>query len=374
MRRLRVCQLITELVPAGAERCVYDLAVHLDRDRFDVQVVALRGGEVGDWLGKAGIRATALGVRGKWDIAKLRGLTRLLREQRIDLLHTHLFHADLAGRSAAYFASVPRLVHTVHTAEGRFRPWQYAFARLLGGHCDRIVCVSDSVRKWHAQRSGLPRWRYAVIGNGIDAGDYARDEAARACRRAEWGFDDEDVVVAYVGRLHREKGIDILLAAMSHLSARGAPQHLVIAGDGPERGMVENFVSHGEGGRHCRWLGFQRDVRSVLSAADVFVLPSRWEGFGRAIVEAMAASLPVIGTRVAGISDIVHDGRTGLLVEGEDVVGLAEAVERLTGDADLRQRLGRAGSKHAAESFRLDDMIGAHERLYAEVAGELLAG
>jgi len=373
MRRIRICQLITELGPAGAERMVYELARRLDGDHFDVQVVALRGGQVADWLAAAGVRTTVLGVRGKWDVLKLRALAEILRRQRIDIVHTHLFHADLAGRPAANLASVKHLVHTIHIAEGRFRPWQFAYARFLCNCCDRLVCVSKSVRDYHARRSGLPRWRYEVIPNGIDASVFSRDAEARRRLRGQWGLGGEDVLLGFVGRLVRQKGVDTLLAAMSHLGARGDPKHLVIAGAGPQRHMVENFIKHGEGGRRCRMLGLVRDVRAVLSAADIFVMPSRWEGFGLAATEAMAASLPVIATRVPGLTDIIQNGKTGILVEPNHVVALAEAIAGLSSDAPLRSRLGEQGRRRVIENYSIEANIAAHEAMYRRLAGEVAA-
>lgn len=371
MRPIRICQLITELRLAGAERCVYELSRRLDKDRFDVQVVALRGGKVAGWLSQAGIKVTILAVRGKWDVVKLARLTDILRRERIDILHTHLFHADLAGRPAARLAGVRRLVHTVHVAEGRFRPWQFAYARLLSEHCDRIVCVSRSVRDYHARRSGLPLWRYTVIPNGIDAAAFARDADSRDQLRKRWGIDDTQVLVAFVGRLNHQKGIDTFVAAMSHLAACGNPQRLVIAGEGPGQAVVENFIAHGEGGRFSRFLGFVDDVRGVLSAADIFVMPSRWEGWPLGLAEAMAAGLPVVATAAVGIADIVRNGKAGILVELNDVVALAEAIERLAGDPQLRASLGQAGREQAARDFSIEANVAAHEKLYSQIAADI---
>ncbi len=371
MRRLRLCHLMTELGPAGAERCVYELARRLDRGRFDVQVAALRGGAVADWLVEAGVPVTVLDLRGRWDAGKLLALADLLCG-RVDLLHTHLFHADLVGRIAAAWAGVPHLVHTVHTAEGRFRPWQFAWARLMAGRCDRIVCVSASVRDFHARRSGLPPARYTVIPNGIDAESFARDEQARRRLREQWGLSSGQVLLAYVGRLDYEKGTDVLLSAASHLAARGSPIHLVIAGDGPQRRQVENFIAHGEGGRQCRYLGHVQDVRGVLSAADLLVMPSRWEGFGLAAAEAMACGLAVIASDVPALRELVTQGRTGLLVEPGEVVPLAEAIVHLSANAAARATMGQAGRRHVTQKYPLAAMIQAHERLYLEVAADLV--
>ena len=372
MERFRVCQLITDLGPAGAERAVYEVSTRLDKDRFDVQVAALRGGPVAAWLEQAGVKVTVLGVRGRWDLGKLYRLATLLRGERIDLLHTHLFHADLIGRPAAGLAGVPRLVHTVHTVEGRFRPWHFAFARLFHERCDRIVCVSASVQADHAHRSGLPGRCYTVIPNGVDPDAFYCGADARRTRRAEWGLGEDDVLLAFIGRLDYDKGIDVLLGAMSHLGARGTPMNLVIAGDGPWRNAVETFIAHGEGGRYTRALGFVEDVQAVCSAADILVVPSRWEGFGLAAAEGMAAGLPVVATRVPGLTDLITDGQTGVLVEPVDVVALAEAMMALAGDAKLRVRLGTAARRSVVEKFSIDSCVAAHERLYADVAGELM--
>jgi len=377
MQPLRICQLITELGPAGAERCVYELARRLDRERFDVQVVALRGGAVADWLTEAGIEVSVLGVRGKWDflnLLKMVGLTELLRSRRIDILHTHLFHADLAGRPAAKLAGVPHLVNTVHVAEGRFRPWQFAYARLLCESCDRIVCVSETVREFHAKRTGLPDWRYRIIRNGVDPDAYARSDEARRRLREQWGLGEGDFLVAFVGRLDYQKGIGTLLGALSHLGARGSAIRTVLAGDGPKRGIVENFIAHGEGGSHCRLLGHVDDVRAVLSAADVLAMPSRWEGFGLAALEAMAAGLPVVATHVPGLSEVVADGETGVLIDRNDSVALADALEVLRGDPARRRRLAAAGSERARTCFHIDDNIAAHEQLYLELASRAKTG
>jgi glycosyltransferase involved in cell wall biosynthesis len=380
---IRVCQLITDLRLSGAERVVYELSRRLDRSRFDVQVAALRGGEVEQMLLAEGIPVTVLGVRGRWDVGKLRPLYRLLRQQRIDLLHTHLFHSDFAGRAAALLADVPHLVHTIHVAEQRFRPWQYAYARFMDFKCDRLICVSRSVRDHHAAHSHLPLWRYTIIPNGVDMEAFGADgtpygPAARARTRQQWGLTPRQMAVLFVGRLNHQKGIDVLLAAMSQLADTGGPDNpelrFVIAGDGPERPMVERYMMRGSGpsgaGLNCRLLGFVADVREALNAADIFVLPSRWEGWPLALAEAMAAGLPCVGTDVPGIHDIVENGRTGLLVPSEDPTALAQAIRNLTADAALRNALVAAGREEIRTKYSIQRNVAAHEKLYLEVAAD----
>lgn len=369
MRPLRVCQLITTLGIGGAERGLYELVTRMDRERFEVEVFTLRDGPVSARLADAGIAVTVLGVRGKWDLMKLPRLTRLLRDGHFDLLHTHLFHADLAGRPAAKAAGVGHLVHTVWTAEGRFRPWQFAYARLLSQSCDRVVCVSQSVRDHHAQRSKLPRDAYVVIPWGVDIKKFRRDEASRRRLRSQWQLADDDVLLAFVGRLEFYKGIDTLLAALASLASAGRPVRAVIAGDGPQRPAVEEFIDRSPGGEHVRMLGMVSDVPAVLSAADIYAMPSLWEGWPLALGEAMSASLPAIGTNVPGIRDLIVPGQTGLLIERQDADALAGAIGRLVADASLRVRLGEAGRRRIVDQFTIEQTIAAHERLYDEVAG-----
>ncbi len=365
--RARICQLITELRPAGAERCIYELATRLDPAKFDVQVAALRGGAVADRLAAAGVKVTVLGVRGKWDVAKLGTLKRLLRDERIDLLHTHLFHADLAGRLAARAAGVKHLVNTVHVAEARWRPWQYAFARWTAGRCDRIIAVSQAVADHHSRRARLPAGRYTVIPNGIDAAAYEHDEAARQRLRAQWGLAPDALLAAFVGRLDPQKGIDTLLAAAKATASQDL--QFVLAGDGPQRPLVEQFIAADPAGRFVRMLGRIDDVRSVLSAADLFVMPSRWEGFGLAAAEAMAACLPVIATAVPGLTEVLDGGNAGLLIPPDDPAALAAAIHRLAADAPLRRTLAAAGLQRVGLNYRIETFIQRHEELYRAIAG-----
>lgn len=366
---MRICQLITTLGIGGAERGLFELVTRMDRDRFQNEVFALRDGPVSDTLRQAGVGVTVLGVRGKWDVMKLPRLVRLIRGGRFDLLHTHLFHADLAGRPAAKAAGVPHVVHTVWTAEGRFRPWQFAYAKMLRQSCDRIICVSPSVRDHHAKKSGLGEDEYVVIPWGVDIEKFRRDEQARVRLRGQWGLADGEVLVAFVGRLESYKGIHTLLAALDLMARDGEPPRVVIAGDGPLRAEVEDFVVTHPGGRRVLLLGMAPNVPEVLSAADVYVMPSHWEGWPLALGEAMSTSLPAVGTRVAGIRDILVPDQTGVLVERQDPRALAAAIARLCGSAALRRLMGQAGRRRIEKRFSIRETVAAHERLYDEIAG-----
>ncbi|MFW6154281.1 MAG: glycosyltransferase [Planctomycetota bacterium] len=363
---LRICEMITELRPAGAERCVYDLATRLPRERFAVEVVALRGGAVADALAAAGVPVHVMDVRGKLDLLRWRPLVRTLRDGRFDILHTHLFHAGLAGAPAARAAGIGRWVHSEHVVERRRRPWRFWWAGRAGRRADAIVCVSEGVRADHQRRTALPDRRYTVIHNGIDVGRYARDDAARAAWRERWGLGHDDVAAVFVGRLDPQKGIVILLAGFELAAAEVDGLHLILAGDGRERPVIERWQTAVGLGDRVHVLGHVDDVPGVLAGGDLFVQPSLWEGFGLAVAEAMAASLPVVATDIPGLNEVATSD-TALLVRPGEAHPFADALAALAASDDLRDRLGAAGRARVEARFSVDRFVAAHAALYERV-------
>lgn len=365
-KRIKICQLITRLGQAGAEKCIFELSTKLDRRYFDTWVIGLQSGAMVDKLRSHGIAVEVLGLKGKWDFPRLGGLIGLLKKMRPDILHTHLFHADLAGRLAGTIAGVKRIVTTVHVAEMRFRPWHFAFARLADGLCDKIVCVSKSVRDFHMRRSGLPKNRYLVIPNGVDTAAYQFDAKARSAWRGRLGVDDSVTLAVFIGRLDRQKGLDVLLDVMDSFAVGGKEVRFAIAGEGPQKAMLDDFVARRPGRTLATYVGLTDDVRGLLCAADIFVMPSRWEGYGLAMAEAMAAGRACLGTRVPGLMDIVPPD-AGILIEPDNPLALAEAIEKLADDVDMRTTLGRAAQNHANKNLDIGRFIRDHESLYAEL-------
>ncbi len=368
---MRIAQLVTTLAPGGAERCVFDLATRLDPEQFDLRVIGLRGGALAGRLQKAGIAVDVLDVTDKRRIThnrrQLERLIDILKSNEIDLLHSHLFHADLFARRAMLRWGVKRPVHPVHVAERRWRPWRGWWARWLRGRCDHIVAVSESVKRYHRRQSHLPASDYTVIPNGIDVARFQPDAEVRRQFRAKWNIGDAEMLAIFVGRLDEQKGVDVLLDAARRLERRNANVTFLLAGAGPMADQVEAACGECERLYH---LGFIEDILSFLQAADLFVLPSRWEGWPLALGEAMAAGLPAIGAAGPGITDVITDGQTGLLVPVDDSVALAQAVELLAGDEVRRAQLARAGRGMIRERFTIEQFVTRHESLYHRLMGE----
>jgi len=362
---VRVAQLVTELDPGGAERVVYDLATGLDRARFDPLVISLAPatGEVARWLAEARVPVASVGMTGKLDYGARRRLARILVREKVALLHAHLTHAIFLGRLAAADVRVPAVVSTVHVAERRWRPWHYLADRLTARLCDVEVCVSEAVRRHTARRARVPEGKLRVIYDGVDVARFDAAVDRRAARRS-LGCGSDDKVIVSLGRLRRQKGHDLALRAMAEVARREPAARLVIVGDGPERDRLARLHARLGMGERALFAGQRDDVPAVLAAADVVVAASRYEGFGLAVAEAMAARRPVVATRVDSLPEIVAAGVSGLLVPPEDVSALSEAVLRVLADPGLARALGESGRARIAGRFTLAAMLRAHEALY----------
>jgi glycosyltransferase involved in cell wall biosynthesis len=235
-----------------------------------------------------------------------------------------------------------------------------AYVRWLYGRVDAVIAISAAARDALVSR-GVPAERITLVPSGVELDRFAGLDAASA--RRELGVGDTDPVVAIVGSLHRRKGHQFLLRALRLAGERGPAPLLLAAGDGPERAALEELAAELGIAARVRWLGRREDVRPVLAAADVVAAPSLAEGLGVAVIEALAAGKPVVASAVGGLRELVRDERDGLLVPAADAGALADVLGRLLGDADLRDRLGRAGRARAAD-FSIGAMARGTEAVY----------
>jgi glycosyltransferase involved in cell wall biosynthesis len=361
----RVCQLITELDPGGAERIVYELATHLDAARFDVLVVSLQPatGAIAERLRERGVCVRSIEMRSKLDLGARKRLAALLREEHVDLLHTHLIHASYLGRRAARAGGVRAVVSTVHGYEERTKPWRSWADRRTAGLADAIVCVSRTLAGEVSKRLGVCDSTLRVICNGVDLARFAAPLERDGIRRALGVASDEYCLVS-LGRLRRDKGHDLAIRSMREVLKDEKRARLLVVGDGPERARLSALVRELGLGRAVSLLGQRDDVPAILAAADGVVCASRSEGFGLAVAEAMAAGVPIVATRVGAIPEVLRDGEDGLLVPSEDPAALGAAVVGLMRDPSRAEALRARAQSRAEEEFSLERMIALHEELY----------
>ncbi len=330
---MRILHVITGLGIGGAEQQLRLLLRHLPA-ACDV-VTLTNPGPVADQLRADGVRVVHLGMRGNRDLRALPRLTRLISRGGYDLVHTHLYRACLYGRLAARLARVPSLAteHSLgeHHMEGRpltrgNRALYLAGERLGHG----TVAVSGTVAR-RLDGWGVPGQRIHVVPNGIDADAFRFDPVRRAQTRELLGLDPGTYVVGAVGRLVSGKRFDLLLRAL----AEAPGLHLLLVGDGPERRALENLAAAlGLGGRvhltgECGIDGPGPTVPGVLAAMDAFVSTSQEEAFGLAVVEALAAGLPVLHTACPALDDLPPEATAGARRVGADPAELAAHLREL---------------------------------------------
>jgi starch synthase (maltosyl-transferring) len=361
-----ILYLITDLDVGGAERALLELVGRLDRTRFRPTVCSLASdGSLAKEFSDLGVPVVHLGMDRLWQIPHALRLLRLLRGGRFDILHTFLFHANVLGRVLGRIAGVPVVLSGIRVAEPRW--WHLLLERWTAPLADMLVAVSDGVRRHMIQRAGIPPDRIVTIPNGVDL---ERFEVPRGRFRSAEGISESRLVVSMVGRLDEQKGLTFLLRAVPRVVADHPEARFYFVGEGPEKGALQRLCRELEIEQFVRFLGFRSDVPSVLRDSDVFVLPSLWEGLANAMLEAMAAGLPVVVTDVEGVRDVVTDGETGLVVAPADPVALAHALGHLLRDPGLRGRLGRAGRGRVAEEFRWGKVVEDTVVLYRKMRSQ----
>lgn len=367
----RVLLVVSVLDGTGPGRVLTTLAQHLPHEWEPVLVTThgVRESPMIDEARAAGITVEHLGMRAIWDIGGAGRFAGLVRRYRPAVVHTRTIRADLVGRIAA-----PLRVPVINNLVNLYPDDSTALHGVVAGRvltglvratrraARLLVANADAVAVNARQAFGAPADRVRVIYDGIDV---ARWHAAPPADLSSVGIAAGDRVAATVARLHPQKGLEDLIAAAALL--RNEPSlHLVVVGDGPDRAPLQRTIDDAGLADRLHLLGHRDDVAGVLARAELFVLPSRFEGLPSAVIEAMAAGLPVIATDVGGVRELVDDGRTGWLVPAASPVMLADAIRNaLRADTAL---IGAAARARAASMFDAAGMAARFSATYTEVA------
>jgi glycosyltransferase involved in cell wall biosynthesis len=373
-RPIRVLQLITSLERGGAENHLLALLTHADRQAFEIDTAVLSGeGELVPIFRESGIRVHLLKARSRFDPLALRRLVTLLREGKYDILHSHLFRADIyAGVAVSQLREQrPLLVSTRHNDDRFFlNPFIGIVHYLISARQDLIIAISDHIARFTVSRGVRHPSRVRRVYHGVEPPLTRALERQGQLIRQELGVRPDDFLVGNVGRLALQKGQRHLIGAMPLLLERVPRAHAVIAGGGDLEEYLRDLVSEVGVAERVHVLGPRKDVPALMHAMDVFAMPSIWEGFGLVLLEAMAAGRPIVASRVATIPEVVLDGETGLLVPAGDPLALADALARLAADPDLASQFGEAGRERVRRQFSIEKMVGDTELLYRELLEE----
>ncbi|HEU5179338.1 MAG TPA: glycosyltransferase family 4 protein [Candidatus Polarisedimenticolia bacterium] len=372
--RVHVCHIVTLLELGGAQQNTLYTVGHLDRSRYRVSLVAGKGGLLdAEALALPDVEVHLLPelvreVDPASDLKALGRLTALLLRLQPDVVHTHSSKAGVLGRWAAYLAGVGTVIHSIHGFG--FHPemplLQRGFYRALEAGTSavttRFLAVSQASLDAGVSQGILTPERSTLVRSGIRLAAFRRAVPDGALRR-DLSIAAEAPLVGMIACLKPQKAPLDFVRAAQRVASRVPTAHFLLAGDGEQRGAVEEAArAAGLSGR-LHLLGWRRDIPALLSELSLLVLTSLWEGLPRVVPEAMAAGLPVVATRVDGTPEAVRDGETGFLVDPHDVQAMAEKIEYLLTHPAEARRMGERG-RLQVEEFDIDAMVERQEAIY----------
>jgi len=355
--------IVPVLKHSGAEQVVYDLATRIGAHGFSPTVLCLEDEReaVGQMLSKAGVPVAGLRLWRRRAIACAKAIPKQFPKKRPLLVHSHLFHANLAARLAMKRLDEPArksvtLINTVHVAERRFRPWHFALDRMTADYARLEVCVSRAVAKFQQEQTGLPERFFRVIENGIELSRFTPAKSS----------PEGPPRVLSVGRLDAQKDYPTLLRAWKLVEAAQPEAALEIAGDGPDAESLKSLAVS-QKLKNVTFPGFVSDVPERMRKATLYVQSSAWEGFGLTVAEAMASHLPVIVSDADSLPELVTDEKTGLVFNKGKHERLAKLILKLLNEPARAKELANAAHEEAQRRFGVERMVAEHARLYREL-------
>lgn len=352
---------ITELDPGGAERAFVQLITRLDRSHWEPHVFCLsEGGDLVEPLEKAGVPVTCMGVKSSRDLLVIRKIVKYLKNLQPQILQTYLYHANIAGRIAGKLGGVKTIVSGIRVAERRskFPLW---LDRQTDHMVDIHVCVSEDVAQFTRETGKIGQEKLVVIPNGVE---FERFSTAEPADLGQFGIPPGAITAIVVGRLDPQKGPLDLLEALKKVIPDHPDFHVLYVGSGPLEEELREQIQMLNFSNQVHLAGWRGDIPELLKASSMLILPSKWEGMPNVVLEAMAAGLPVISTRVEGISEILTDSETGLLAPVGETRILAEKIEQLLANPSLASQLGHNAQSLASKEFTWKKTVEKYENLY----------
>ncbi len=360
--------IITGTTIGGAEKALCELVARVDRTRYRIVVCSLK--RPGVYAARLAAHADAVYHLGLSEAAGLRAvmnfipallrLIRIMRRERPRIVHCFLFRASMLGRLAACLCPKTAVIAGVRVQEQS--TLKYILERLTRRLVDCYTAVSEEVRLTMIQRARVDPKKILTVYNGIEC-------AAQHMPPVLPETTHTPVRLALIGRLHRQKGHSVLFDALKIISSTGRKVHLFCAGEGPAEDMLRRQVRHLGIDAAVTFAGPVDDPLAFMAGIDIVVLPSLWEGMPNVLLEAMAASRPIVATRLGGIKEMLRDEESALLCDPGRPEPLAAAIIRLMDNPDLGRSLALAARQEVAQRFDIEHTVAATQALYVRLLG-----
>lgn len=362
--------IIWSLEKGGAEKFLVSLLKNIDREKIEPVVCCLNWkGMWAEELEKKGIQVIALNKKGKIDVKAFVNLIKIIKKGKFQIVNTHLWGADVIGRLAAIFAKAPIIISTLHNTDNWKKWWHRVIDRLLCYKTNIFIAVSEAVKKYY-NTVGIPLSKITYIPNAIEISSFDNVGDVRYLYD-EIGLTAKNFILVCIGRLSKEKGQRYLLKSISLLRSKYPHINLLLVGYGEEEIKLKELANNLNITDMVRFLGYRSDIPQILRIADGLILPSLYEGLPSCVLEAMAASKPVIATKVGGTQDLIIDKETGFLVPPSNTEALASAIENLINLPDKGQKIGKKSREIVVNNFSISSAAQKTTNLFLDLTKKM---
>lgn len=370
MHLLNILHVISKLPIGGVENQLLMVLKNYDRRRFFPFVCSLSDkGDIGKEIEDLGVEVYCLNkLKHTFDWTMVKDIYHFIKKKNIKIVRTHQYHANLYGRLAAKLAKVPCIVasvHNVYTMDRKFH--RRIMNKFLSRFSDKVVAVSETVKKDILKYDGLHEDEIMVIYNGIDTDSFVNRDGNAI--RKELGIPSDVPVIGTVGRLTPQKGQKCLIEAISRMKEKFTEIMLLIVGEGPIKDELKDYVNTLNINKNVIFTGSRRDVPALLSAMDIFVLPSFWEGLPNALIEAMASGKPIIASDLPPVREIFDSEKVGVIVPVRDSTAISSSIESLLNNKSRSETLGKFAKERAFSQFDIKTAVERYTSLFENILG-----
>jgi len=354
----------------GSESVVFDIVRKLDKNLFEVLVIGLKDGPVRQLYEEIGVKIEVVSKTQKYDFGFVQRIRHVLKKEKIHLVNAHHFEPLLYSFLATRMTKI-KLIYTEHSV------WQYLemdflkrnLCNFILWNTDAIVAISKQLLQYYRDNPFVSKHKTHLIINGIDLSRFKC--ADRTKLKKELGFRPNDILIGVVANLRPEKNHKVLISAFSKLSETLIDSHLVLVGLDCMDGEIQLYASSMRAADRIHFLGYRQDVTGLLNIFDVFCLSSVNEGLPLVLLEAMACGVPVVGSDVMGINEVITDNVNGLLFPNGDETMLVEKIKKLLREDSLRFKLHKAGLAYVKEKYCLDDKVREYTNLFQKMFSKI---
>ena len=365
---MNILYVVTSLDVGGTQKMLYETIKNMDRDKYQIVVCSLKkGGIYGKILSDLDIKIISLKMNNRSGllnififIPSVLKLSKIIHKEKIDIVHSWLFQANIISRISARLAGVNRVISSVRVMEQE-KKWQLSIERITSNLCKKIIVNSRALKNFLLEKNVADSEKIEVIYNGIEVSE----NSDKRNIFKELGLKENEKIIGTVGRLHKQKGIEYFLeSAKIILPSVGFSLKFIIVGDGPERKKLESKARRLGIKNEVLFTGIREDAINLISIMDIFVLPSLWEGTPNVVLEAMLWGKPVISTEVGGVPELIENQVDGILVKPGNPVALADAVLQALKNERESIQMGIRAKEKVKKYFSIEKMVEQTEKLY----------